>query len=374
MSRAAWLAWSLGALSVGMFVATVVLYFLTRNVLPPSSWGTGGPSIVLVFLLPFLAIPLVGTLIASRRPNNPIGWICLAAGIFWMLANLTSGYGTYGLLARPGSVPFPAAIGCVGEWMWAPTVGLLGIYLILLFPDGRLPSRRWRPLAWLSGAVIVLMSVGGALSPGRLADLGGVGNPFGLEEHPWVADVTQSVTLLLPTCILAAAASLVLRFLHSGGEEREQIKWLAFAASILGLGFSSLVIPGIIVPGIILPDDGGGGNPLWENLLEDAVTLSFAGVPIAVGIAILRYRLYEIDLIINRALVYGSLTATLLALYFGGIVLLQRLFVTLTGQQSTLAVVASTLLIAALFNPLRRRIQSFIDRRFYRRKYDARKT
>jgi hypothetical protein len=354
---------------VGMFVATVVLYFLTRNVLPPSSWGTGGPSIVLVFLLPFLVIPLVGTLIASRRPDNPIGWICLAAGIFWMLANLTSGYGTYGLLARPGSVPFPAAIGSLGDWMWAPTVGLLGIYLILLFPDGRLPSRRWRPLAWLSGAVIVLMSVGGALSPGRLADLGGVGNPFGLEEYPWVADATQRVTLLLPVCILAAAASLVLRFLRSGGEQREQIKWLAFAASILGLGFSSLVIPGIVSP-----NDGGGANPLWENLLEDAVTLSFAGVPIAVGIAILRYRLYEIDLIINRALVYGSLTATLLALYFGVIVVLQRVFVLLTGQKSTLAVVASTLLIAALFNPLRRRIQSFIDRRFYRRKYDARKT
>jgi hypothetical protein len=369
MSRAAWLAWSLGALSVGMFVATVVLYFLTRNVFPPSSWGTGGPSIVLVFLLPFLVIPLVGTLIASRRPDNPIGWICLAAGIFWMLANLTSGYGTYGLLAKPGSVPFPAAIGSVGEWMWAPTVGLLSVYLILLFPDGRLPSKRWRPLAWLSGAVIVSMSVGGALSPGRLADLGGVRNPFGLERHPWVAEATQSVTLLLPLCILAAAASLVLRFLRSGGEEREQIKWLAFAASILGLGFSSLVIPGIVVP-----NDGGGANPLWENLLEDAVTLSFAGVPIAVGIAILRYRLYDIDLIINRTLVYGSLTAVLALVYVGGVVGLQSVFRGLTGQESTLAVVASTLAIAALFNPLRRRVQAFVDRRFYRRKYDAAKT
>jgi hypothetical protein len=371
MSRrvAGWLAWSLAALCVGMFVATLVLYFLTRDVIPPSSWGTGGPSIVLVFLLPFLVIPLVGTLIASRHPDNPIGWICLAAGIFWMLANLTSGYGTYGLITRPGSVPFPAAIGSLGEWMWAPTVGLLGVYLILLFPDGRLPSKRWRPLAWLSGAVIVSMSIGGALSPGRMADLGGVRNPFGLVEHPWVAEATQSVTLLLPLCMLAAATSLVLRFLRSGGEEREQIKWLAFAASILGLGFASLVIPGIVSP-----NDGGGANPLWENLLEDAVTLSFAGVPIAVGIAILRYRLYEIDLIINRALVYGSLTATLLALYFGVIVVLQRAFVLLTGQQSTLAVVASTLLIAALFDPLRRRIQSYIDRRFYRRKYDARKT
>jgi hypothetical protein len=286
-----------------------------------------------------------------------------------MLANLSSGYGTYGLLvARPGSVPFPAAIGSLGEWMWAPAPGL-GTYLILLFPDGRLPSRRWRPLAWFSGVVIVLLSLSILLTPGRLPDLGGVRNPFGLEEYPWIADLTQGVTLLLPMCILASAVSLVLRFLHSWGEEREQIKWLAFAASILGLGFSSFVIPSLI-----LADATGGGDSLWENLLEDTVTLSSAGVPVAVGIAILRYRLYDIDILINRTLVYGSLTATLVGLYFGGIVLLQRVFVALTGEKSTLAVVASTLLIAALFSPLRRRIQSFIDRRFYRKKYDAAKT
>jgi hypothetical protein len=368
---ASWLAWSLAALSLISCVATIGLYIATLPAQPPSSWGTGGVvSIILVFLLPFLAFPLVGTLIASRRPKNPIGWICLAAGIIWMLSNLTIGYGTYGLLAaRPGSVPFPAAIGSLGGWTWAPTLGLLGTYLILLFPDGRLPSRRWRPLAWLSGAVIVLVSLSTALTPGRLPDLGGVPNPFGLEEYPWVAEAAQGVTLLLPLCMLASALSLVLRFVRSGGEEREQIKWLAFAALVSGLGSSSVVIPSII-----LSNDAGGADPLWMNLLEDAETLSFAGVPVAVGIAILRYRLYEIDLIINRTLVYGSLTATLVALYFGGIVVLQRLFVLLTGQQSTLAVVASTLLIAALFTPLRRRIQAFIDRRFYRRKYEARKT
>jgi hypothetical protein len=176
--------------------------------------------------------------------------------------------------------------------------------------------------------------------------------------------------VLVPLCILVSAISLVLRFLRSEGEQREQIKWLAFAASILGLGFSSYIIPSVFV----VEDPTGGAGPLWVNLLEDAVTLSFAGVPVAVGIAILRYRLYEIDILINRALVYGSLTATLVALYFGGIVVLQRVFVALTGEQSTLAVVASTLLIAALFNPLRRRIQSFIDRSFYRSKYDVAKT
>jgi hypothetical protein len=366
---ASWLSWSLAALSLLLCAASIVLDVAARSVQPPPSWGTGGDSAVLIFVLPFLAFPLVGALIASKRPENPIGWICLAVGIIWMIMLISSSYGGYGLLARPGSVPFPAAIGSLGVWMWAPAVGLLGIYLILLFPDGRLPSKRWRPLAWLSGVAIVLVSAGSALSPGPMDGLPGIPNPFGLEKYPWVADATLSLTLLLPLCILASAVSLVLRFLRSRGEEREQIKWLAFAASILGLGFSSYVIPGNI-----LPDEAGGADRLWENLLEDAVTLSFAGVPVAVGIAILRYRLYDIDILINRTLVYGSLTALLALIYFGAVVLLQRLFVVLTGEKPTLAVVASTLVIAALFNPLRQRIQSFIDRRFYRRKYDARKT
>jgi hypothetical protein len=314
---------------------------------------------------------MVGALIASRRPKNPIGWICLAVGMFWMLANLSSGYGIYGLLARPGSVPFPAAIGSVGEWMWAPTVGLFGIYLILLFPDGKLPSRRWRPLAWLSGAVIFLVSAGGAIEPGPIEGIPGVRNPFGLEEYPWVADATQGVILLLPVCILASAGSLVLRFLHSEGEEREQIKWLAFAALIFGLGFSFFVIFGSI-----MPEATAGASLLLENLLEDAVTLSFAGVPVAIGFAVLKYRLYDIDVVINRTLVYGALTASLVVIYFGGVTATQAFYRTLTGQeqQPQLAIVISTLVIAALFNPLRRRIQGFIDRRFYRRKYDAAKT
>ncbi len=280
-------------------------------------------------------------------------------------------YTLYGLrMAGPGSVPFPAAIGSLGAALAPATVGLIGTYLILLFPNGRLPSRRWRPLAWLSGAVIVLMSVGGVLTPGKLEDLRGVRNPFGLEQYPWVGDVAQSVVLLLPLCILASVASLVLRFLRSSGEERAQIKWLAFAASILGVGFSSFVILGFFT----VEEPTAGPDPLWVNLIEDAVTMSFAGVPVAVGVAVLRYRLYDIDLLINRALVYGPLTATLALFYVGGVVGLQYVFRGLTGQESTLAVVASTLAIAAVFNPLRRRVQGFVDRRFYRRKYDAAKT
>ena len=171
--------------------------------------------------------------------------------------------------------------------------------------------------------------------------------------------------------MLASALSLVLRYRRSGGEERQQIKWIAFAASVVVVVYAIAMIASFVFPAESWTT---AGSVWWLNLLTYAVLSSFTLVPIAVGIAVLKYRLYEIDIIINRALVYVSLTATLVALYLGGIVLLQRVFVAFTGQRSTLAVVASTLLIAALFNPLRRRIQSFIDRRFYRSKYDARKT
>jgi len=176
----------------------------------------------------------------------------------------------------------------------------------------------------------------------------------------------------MPLCAVASALSLVLRYRRSGSEEREQIKWIAFAGSFVGLMSLVTVLSTLIFEPLFL--GATGTQPLWLGILQDVELLSFTGIPVAVGFAVLKYRLYDIDLLINRALVYGSLSATLALVYFGGIVVLQRLFVVLTGQQSTLAVVASTLLIAALFSPLRRRIQRFIDRRFYRKKYDARKT
>jgi hypothetical protein len=371
-----WLAWSLAGLSGAMFVAGAILTILSLYVTAPaahpfSDWGSGGAIGNLLILAPFLAFTIVGALIASRRPENPIGWICLVAGLFWTLIALDDQYTAYGL-ATTGVVPFPAAVVALSQWLWVPPVGLLSIYLILFFPDGRLPSRRWRPLAWFSGAVMALVSLAIALAPGPLPDLGGVRNPFGLEGYPWIADATNVIPALLPLCTLASALSLVLRYRRSGSEQREQIKWIAFAGSFVGL-MSLITVVSTLIFAPEFPDSTGT-QPLWLGVLQDVELLSFAGIPVAVGIAVLRYRLYDIDVIINRTLVYGSLTATLIALYFGGIVVLQRLFVLLTGQQSTLAVVASTLLIAALFNPLRRRIQSFIDRRFYRRKYDARKT
>ena len=373
MSRhtAAWVAWSLAALCVAMFLVEVALYLATLPVLPPISWGTGGASVLLYGMMPFLPFPVVGAVIASKRPMNPIGWICLAVGLLWMLNLLAGSYAAYGLrIAAPGEVPYPAAVGALAEWLGPTTVLLLGTFVILLFPDGRLPSRRWRPVAWLCGMVIAANVVVTTIAPGHLSDLRDVSIPFGLEGYPWLANVREAVGLLFPACMLASASSLLVRYLRSGNEVREQIRWLAFAASVVVLGISSMVVIGTFSAS----DAARGADPLLAGLLQDAITISFAGIPVAIGFAVLKYRLYDIEIVINRTLVYVPLTATLVALYFGGIVVLQWIFVLLTGEESTLAVVASTLAIAALFNPFRRRIQTLIDRRFYRSKYDARKT
>src|SRR5215208_618510 len=372
---ASWLAWSLAALSVAMFLISVALTVSSLYAGPvtqaPSDWGTSGLLSGLFIFLPFLAFPLVGALISSRRPGSPIGWICLIAGLFWMLIILADASDAYEL-ARTGTVTSLVTLDALTQWIWVPPVGLLGIYLILLFPDGRLPSRRWRPFAWFAGAVIVLTSVAVTTSPEPLPGHQGVSNPFGLEGHSIVAQTLLSAPVLLPICILASAFSLVWRYRHSGGEVRLQIRWVAFAASLVGITYGVALVGGLF----LIPETSSTeqGAPLWLALIQNAVLMSYAGVPIAVGFAVLRYRLYDIDIIINRTLVYGSLTAMLVGFYVGGVVGLQALLRLLSGQESTLAVVASTLAIAALFSPLRRRVQAFVDRRFYRNKYDARRT
>jgi len=357
-----------------MFLASVALFVLARSAQLPSTLDESVTVVDMLTSIPVLAFPIVGALIASRRPQNPIGWICLADGLLWTFLGMIGTYGIYGL-ARPGSVAFPVAVYALGQWLWVPAVGLVAIYLILLFPDGRLPSRRWRPLTWLSGVAVLTGGAGSGLSPGPIADLGGVRNPYGLEGQPWIADAANAILVVFLVCILASVISLVLRYRRSLGERRQQIKWIAFAASFVGFGFVSAMASGLIVLAFA-PESWGSANdpPLWFDLLFSVVLLSFGGVPVAVGVAVLRYRLYDIDLLINRALVYGALTVLLAATYFGGVVGLQAVVRSLTGQGSTLAVVASTLAIAALFNPLRRRVQALVDRSFYRRKYDAAKT
>lgn len=350
-------------------MATVVLFASVRLAHLPASrasdFSVGG----LLIYVPFLAFPVVGALVASRRPENPIGWICLAVGLLWMFIGLTDIYGFYGV-ARPGSVPFPIVLAGINNFLWVPAVGLLGTYLLLLFPDGALPSRRWRPLAWLCGAVLVSASVGVMLSPGPLVHLGGVRNPFGLEGCPWAENAAYAILPLLPLCMLASALSLVIRYRRSGNEQREQIKWIASSAlAVVVVYMVTLVISLLSAGGWFVE-----GNPLWLTLLQYAALMSLTAIPIAVGFAVLKYRLYDIDLVINRALVYAPLSATLAGAYFGSVVVLQSLLRALTGGESQLAIVASTLAIAALFDPLRRRMQAFVDRRFYRRKYDAAKT
>jgi hypothetical protein len=370
---ASWLAWSLACLGVASFVLAVILYIASLPVRPPGSWGTGGISTPVWAILPFIPFLVVGALIASRRPKNPIGWLSLAVGILWMLNMIAGSYMLIGLrAASPGTFPYPVAVGALNEGLGPTAVTLFGTFLLLLFPDGRLPSSRWRPVAWLCGLWITSNIVLSTLTPGPLSDLRSVDNPFGLEGHPWLANLAGAVGLLFPLLLLISASSLILRYLRSGEEVREQIKWLAFAASVIAVEVFVAVVQGTF----FASDEGGIADPLFGKLLQDALTFSFAGVPVAIGFAVLKYRLYGIDVVINRALVYGSLTILLALVYFGGVTATQSLIQLLTSQEHLpqLAVVISTLVIAALFNPLRRRIQSFIDRRFYRRKYDASKT
>jgi uncharacterized membrane protein YhdT len=366
-----WLAWSLAALSVVMFVGSVALWVLAHSTHVPRSLDADLTTGSLLGQALFLVFPLVGALIASRRPENPIGWLCLVDGLLWTTTNMLDYHSLY-VMASPGSVPFPVGLAGVNHWLWVPTVGLLGTYVFLLFPDGRLPSRRWRPLAWLSGVVIASGSLGLMLSPGPLDMPRGIRNPFGLEAAPWVAVAAYAILPLLPLCMLASALSLVMRYRRSRGDVRQQIKWIAFAASLVALTYLIAIVASFIHPSEIW---FAAGLPLWLDLIEYAALLSITSVPIAIGFAVLKYRLYDIDLIINRTLVYGSLTGALALVYFGGVTVTQALFRNISGQEQLpqLVIVASTLVIAALFNPLRRRIQSFIDRRFYRAKYDARK-
>jgi hypothetical protein len=365
-----WLAWSLAGLSLTMYAAGFVFAFLTLGVADPVSRVPQGDFGGLLVFLPFLAFPLVGALIASRRPQNPIGWICLVSGLFWMSYAQGDASDAYEL-ARTGAIASSVTLDALLQGTWTLPVGLLGIYTILLFPDGRLPSGRWRPFAFFAGAVIVLIPVVFVFVPGPLEDHPGVRNPFGLEQYPWLEGVAVFAVLLLPLCVLVSAASLVVRYRRSGAEVREQIKWLAFAASVVGMAYLSAVIAGIFfVPELF---SSRAPQSLAYALIPNLLLISYAGIPVAIGFAVLKYRLYDIDIIINRTLVYGSLTLMLALVYSGGVVGTQAVFRALTGQeqQPQLAVVVSTLAIATLFTPLRRRIQTIIDRRFYRRKYDA---
>jgi hypothetical protein len=327
----------------------------TAPELPYGSTGDADSAALLLAIV--LTFSVVGAVIASRHPRNTIGWIFCTMGLVAGLGNLASGYAEYWLTSGSGTQSLGETAAWFASWWWTFLVIVPTTFLLLLFPDGRLPSPRWRPVAWCAGLGIGGFVVGYALNAGPLEDFPMVVNPYGIDS-PVVNVVAVAAALVVGVCMVTSAISLIVRARRAGRVERQQIKWLAYG--------SAVVVGTIFLGGVI---------SIWSGPLSIAIiTVALLGLPVITGIAIVRYRLYDIDLLVNRTLVYGALTALLVTVYIGGVVLLQGAFRTLTGQESQLAIVASTLAVAALFNPLRRRIQGFIDRRFYRRKYDARKT
>jgi hypothetical protein len=357
---ASWLAWSLVALSVTFLVGGIVLARTVRSTALELPNGSTGDAVSVVLSLAIvLTFSVVGAVVASRHPRNTIGWMFCSVGLVEGFATLTRGYAEFWLASGWGSTSLGETAAWFSSWAWTPLVVVPTTFLLLLFPDGRLPSPRWRPMAWLAALGIIGFIVGYALDAGPLEDLPQIRNPYGVDSPVLGLLVGVAVALVLAASMVASAVSVIVRARRAGREERQQIKWLAYGGAV--------VVGAIFVGGLIA---------IWSATVGIAIiSVGLLGVPLSTGVAIVRYRLYEIDLIINRTLVYGSLTATLALVYVGSVVSLQALFRNITGQEQLpqLVVVASTLVIAALFTPLRRRIQSFIDRRFYRAKYDARK-
>jgi hypothetical protein len=348
----AWLAWSLCVACVGLALCTPLLSFLNGRTLVAFFRERDAAVSVLV-----ISFSVVGALIVSHRPQNLIGWIFCAAALFQAFSAVGVEYGTYALVTRPGTLPFAEGVSWLADWIWAPGLGLILVFLPLLFPNGQPPSRRWWPVAWLGGLSIGMITASVSLLVWLQGDIGTADGPPG-----WLLALLQVCFPLMLLAGLLAVISLVLRFLGARGDERQQIKWFASAAT---LTFTWI----LLFEQLLGPQEGA-----FEAIVALSGLVVVPSIPIATGIAILRYRLYDIDRIVNRALVYAALTVTLVLVYLGGVISLQYAFRTMSGGESQVAVVASTLAIAALFNPLRWRIQALVDRRFYRRKYDAQKT
>ena len=301
-----------------------------------------------------LVYPTIGAFIVSHRPKNAVGWVLCGMGFVFEVLAFARAYADYTLFAHPDLLPSGEVMDSLDPWTVGPSLLLGAVLLILLFPDGKLPeavelaaapvNRMWRGVVWMAVCGAALLSLWWVTWPGGTVEMLG---RFG------------GAILLLSFVVWVI--SVFLRLQSAEGRERQQIKWFAYGAAVfLGAYFFLQA----------------AGEQIGEWAMFVVMVTALLVIPVTVGIAILRYRLYDIDLLINRTLVYGSLTLMLALVYFGGVTVTQALFQTLTSEEQLpqLLVVASTLLIAALFTPLRRRIQSFIDRRFYRRKYDARKT
>lgn len=356
------LAWSL----LGLWLFLVVL-----DAVLELTGALNSDELVLAFLTSGYAV--VGTLVASRQPRNPIGWLMSALAVVLLLSGLAAGY------VEPVDDPLERFAGGLvlsfytwNEDIWIP---LVGVFLPLLFPDGRLPARRWRPLLWLAIAGVAFGAASGALAPGVVdsSEWPGLENPYGVGGAAGsVLEVLNVVgAVFLAIGVVGAAAAVVVRFRRARGEARQQLKWFAYVAGLLGVAL-------LVALAAVVAEASGAKETTWAYVIGAVgwLTALFAilvGLPVAIGLAVFRYRLYDIDVVVNRTLVYGALTALLVGTYFGLVLLFQLALDPVTdGNEFGIAV--STLAVAALFRPARRRIQGAVDRRFYRRKYDAART
>jgi hypothetical protein len=349
--RSTVVAWSMLAIYAAGLAGTAVL-----AVLGGSLTGTSNYSL---YLPAFTAFMVVGALVVAHRPGNAIGWIFSAIALLSLGASLAREYLQYAYVIRPGALPFAVMAAWYLAWAGYLVFGLTFTFPLLLFPTGRLLSPRWRPIAWLAGIEITASSVLAALQPAlALEDQGrAIANPIRIRGLPAPDRGVVGAVLLgmFTVASLAGCASLVLRFRRARGEERQQLKWFAYAAALL--------VASNLVGSLLLP----GGSDL-------GAAFTIALLPIAAGIAILRYRLYDIDRLINRTLVYGLLTGLLAGVYAGVVLVLGQVFGGVGRDPPSWVVAGATLAVAALFQPARRRIQALVDRRFNRRKYNAAKT
>lgn len=353
MSMRILLAWSTPLISALLLGAALELY-LTRP----------AEAAVTVFSDPFLAAPrtlaaaLVAALIVWRRPGNAVGWIVAANAITGAIITFAA---QYAVRWRAVPIDFPAGLwlAWLNQWIFFVEFLLLAGFVPLVFPTGRPLTPRWRPALVVMALATLTVGAPGALTAGPMEGLAGHDNPMGLIPAPLAALLVVPVVALLFGSVLLAFASLIVRFRRATGVEREQLKWFVYAVALVVLSFFTNSVTFL------------AGRA--SDLAAAVGLLSFALIPLAIGVAMLRYRLYEIDVLINRTLVYGATTAGIAAAFFAGIVVLQALLRPVTTG-SELAVAASTLASVALFQPLRRRIQSAVDRRFYRSKYDAERT
>ena len=300
----------------------------------------------------------MGAVIVAHRSRHLIGWIFCAIGLVGAARSLGGDYAAYALLAAPGSLPGGEVAAWIISWIWVIHHGLF-VFLFLLFPNGRLPTPRWQWIAWLSATVLAVGAIAVAFSPGPVDGLSPIENPLGIEGARSVYGLVKAVSFAVG---FGTMVSLYVRLHYARGVERQQLKWCTYAIAVLVSG-AALVYT--------LAETMGVWEVWWLGFV--LVLAGEWGLPIAVGIAILRYNLFDIDLIINLTLLYSLLTTMLASVFEGTVALLQHLFLFLIGQESEVAIFVSALIIAVLFAPLRRRIEAFLSRGVHRRE-DADRT